>query len=356
MRDQVLSVVSHDLRGPLNAIHSWGYVLERKIDAADPAAQRALTGIRSGVEQQVKLIETTVDTARAETKVLALSLQPWRDPHARRAQRGACARQPRERTRRRDEVESPLAEEQIEGDAERLTQALWLMLAFATEASARGCVGSFSRASWRAVRGARPCSFTASAAALMDKQVPHALEAVARKQATATARSRTHRVGAGAVQARRGGARRELRAGRYRRWRGGIRQHAKCRSRACEFFSIGYRPAVAHILTLSISGEGCFGSGCRAHRRNVARRVERVFCRGRVRARQIASDACQGHRADQRAARAASRQGPRTARRLSLGVPARHHARVARARLDRRTRFASLLHPLFALIGIESES
>ncbi|SAL28840.1 histidine kinase [Caballeronia terrestris] len=185
MRDQVLSVVSHDLRGPLNAIHSWGYVLERKIDAADPAAQRALTGIRSGVEQQVKLIETTVDTARAETKVLALTLQPWaiRTLVERSAAlaRGSLANGRGVAI----EVESPLAEEQIEGDAERLTQALWLMLAFATEASARGSSIVFASivegSSWRST-----VHFTASAAALMDKQVPHALEAVARKQATAT--------------------------------------------------------------------------------------------------------------------------------------------------------------------------
>ena len=56
MRDHVLSRVSHDLRSPLNAIHSWAYVLERKIDSADPAAQRAIDGIRTGVEQQVQLL------------------------------------------------------------------------------------------------------------------------------------------------------------------------------------------------------------------------------------------------------------------------------------------------------------
>jgi signal transduction histidine kinase len=76
MRDHVLSVVSHDLRGPLNAIHSWGYVLERKVDPNDSAAQRALAGIRSGVEQQVKLIEQSVDTTRAETKALQVALAP----------------------------------------------------------------------------------------------------------------------------------------------------------------------------------------------------------------------------------------------------------------------------------------
>ena len=73
MRDHVLSLVSHDLRGPLNAIHSWAYVLERKLDANDPNAQRAVTGIRNGVDQQVKLLETIVDATRAETKSLALA-------------------------------------------------------------------------------------------------------------------------------------------------------------------------------------------------------------------------------------------------------------------------------------------
>lgn len=72
MRDHVLSLVSHDLRGPLNAIHSWAYVLERKLDANDPNSQRAITGIRSGVDQQVKLLETIVDATRVETKSLAL--------------------------------------------------------------------------------------------------------------------------------------------------------------------------------------------------------------------------------------------------------------------------------------------
>ena len=73
MRDHVLSLVSHDLRGPLNAIHSWAYVLERKLDANDPNSQRAVNGIRNGVDQQVKLLETIVDATRAETKSLVLS-------------------------------------------------------------------------------------------------------------------------------------------------------------------------------------------------------------------------------------------------------------------------------------------
>jgi signal transduction histidine kinase len=182
MRDHVLSVVSHDLRGPLNAIHSWGYVLERKVDAKDPAAQRALAGIRSGVEQQVKLIEQSVDTTRAETKALALSLAPVAvrsvlDKSVSLAKGSLALPRGVAIT-----VESPLAEEQVEGDAERLTQMLWLMLTFAVEASARDTtvqVASVIEGNmWRT-----DVRFTASAKALTDASAPHALEAFARRQA-----------------------------------------------------------------------------------------------------------------------------------------------------------------------------
>lgn len=183
MRDHVLGVVSHDLRGPLNAIHSWGYVLERKVDTADAAAQRALSGIRSGVEQQVKLIEQFIDTTRAETKTLALD----RVPLALRQLIEHAAAQARTSLANARHVtlhvESALVEEQISADSERLNQALWLMLAFATEASAAGSKvvldarvedGSFSAV----------VTFTASQKALFDPEVPHVLEVFARKQAT----------------------------------------------------------------------------------------------------------------------------------------------------------------------------
>jgi signal transduction histidine kinase len=182
MRDHVLGVVSHDLRGPLNAIHSWAYVLERKVDAADAAAQRALGGIRSGVEQQVKLIEQFVDTTRAETKTLALD----RTPLALRSLLEHAATQARVSlaTARRVtlHVESTLVEEQIDADSERLTQALWLMLVFAAEASAAGSTvildGHVEGGSFHAI-----VTFTSSIKALSDPELPHVLEAFARKQA-----------------------------------------------------------------------------------------------------------------------------------------------------------------------------
>jgi signal transduction histidine kinase len=182
MRDHVLSVVSHDLRGPLNAIHSWGYVLERKVDAHDPAAQRALTGIRSGVEQQVKLIESTVDATRAETKAVALKLapaaiRPLLERSAALARTGVA--NPRGVS---IEIDSALTEEQIEGDAERLFQVLWLMQAFASEASPREArvrvTSTIEGSMWRT-----DVRFTVSAQAMKDASAPHVLEAFTRRQA-----------------------------------------------------------------------------------------------------------------------------------------------------------------------------
>lgn len=182
MRDHVLSLVSHDLRGPLNAIHSWAYVLERKLDANDPNAQRAVTGIRNGVDQQVKLLETIVDATRAETRQLALAyasfpLHPLLDEMADEARSGLGRPRSVEIA-----VDSQLATEQLNGDRERLAAAVWLMLTFAVEASADGGVVTLSAradtTTWHAT-----VSFTASSASLEDGEAAHLLEAFARKQA-----------------------------------------------------------------------------------------------------------------------------------------------------------------------------
>jgi signal transduction histidine kinase len=184
MRDHVLSLVSHDLRGPLNAIHSWAYVLERKLDANDPAAQRAIGGIRSGVDQQVKLLETIVDTTRAGTKTLALN----REPFALQALFSDAADEVRAQLARSRSVsvtfDSSLSTEQFNGDRDRLSAALWLMLTFAVESSANGSkvalASSADATSWQAT-----VAYDATPAALDDPSLPHLLEPFARTQARA---------------------------------------------------------------------------------------------------------------------------------------------------------------------------
>jgi K+-sensing histidine kinase KdpD len=182
MRDYVLSIVSHDLRSPLNAIHSWAYVLERKVDTSDATAQRALAGIRSGVDQQVKLLDEVVDGTRIGTKALPLQraafiMRPLLDralDDVRRAlgeARGVSV-----------SIDSQLDSEQCDGDSERLAQAVWVMLAFAVEGSGRGNAVVLSSS----VESGFWCvdvKHTMSVAAFGDVELAHVFEGVARKQA-----------------------------------------------------------------------------------------------------------------------------------------------------------------------------
>ena len=183
MRDQVLSRVSHDLRSPLNAIHSWAYVLERKIDNADAAAQRALGGIRTGVEQQVRLIETLVDTTRAETRKLRIARAPFEVraliPEAADDARIALG----DARGVSFAVEDATGAAMLDGDRERIAQALWLMLVFAAETSPQGAnvaltAGATATAAQFAVK------WQATPRLLTDEALAHLLEPFARAQAS----------------------------------------------------------------------------------------------------------------------------------------------------------------------------
>lgn len=138
IRDRVLSIVSHDLRGPLNAIHSWAHVLERKLNSDDPGVARAIAGIRTGVEQQVKLIEDVIDKTRASTRNLALSLAnvslaPIVGAEIENIRSGLARQQS-------VTVNSHLSLDGIHAtmDAERFGQAVWTILAYAIEAAEPG--------------------------------------------------------------------------------------------------------------------------------------------------------------------------------------------------------------------------
>jgi len=59
---QMLAEVSHELRSPLNGIQSWAHVLESCIGSDGGTVRRALTGIRAGVDQQVRLINDLLES------------------------------------------------------------------------------------------------------------------------------------------------------------------------------------------------------------------------------------------------------------------------------------------------------
>ncbi|WP_176046016.1 HAMP domain-containing sensor histidine kinase [Burkholderia sp. BCC1644] len=181
LRDQALSTASHDLRSPLNAMHSWAYVLERQLANADPNLQRALAGIRTGIDQQVALIDDVLDAPRAETRALALEPQPFAlralldDTIALVRATLADARQVAL------DATLPDGEPSLTVDRARIAQALWTMLTTAVEASAPGARVTFECARDGAQFTAR-VTCTVNAAALADPAQPHAFEAFARRE------------------------------------------------------------------------------------------------------------------------------------------------------------------------------
>ncbi|MGU7782950.1 sensor histidine kinase [Burkholderia sp. PU8-34] len=181
LRDQALSTASHDLRSPLNAMHSWAYVLERQLAAADPNLQRALAGIRTGIDQQVKLIDDALDAPRAETRTLAVTpqrfaLRPLVDDTLALVRFAlADARQVTL------DAALPDGEPSLAADRERVAQALWALLIAAVEASAAGSRVSLSAERSGAQLVAR-AACQVHAASLADPGLPHVLEPFARRE------------------------------------------------------------------------------------------------------------------------------------------------------------------------------
>lgn len=184
-RDHALSIASHDLRGPLNAMHSWAYVLERRLAPSDDSVRRALDGIRTGIEQQTKLLETIVDAPRAETRALSIT----RADVSLDALVGECAALARAALGDARGAAVTIAPPALPGgsldcDRERVAQALWSMLTFAIEASAPG--GEIALGCDVAADATRfGVTFRAQPSALTDAALPHVFETFARRDALA---------------------------------------------------------------------------------------------------------------------------------------------------------------------------
>ena len=77
--EPLLSIVAHELRSPLNGIKSWTHVLEGRLGGGDADALRAIAGIMTGVDQQVRLIEDLLEGAPSDEVApgtQAMSLRP----------------------------------------------------------------------------------------------------------------------------------------------------------------------------------------------------------------------------------------------------------------------------------------
>jgi len=71
LKDEFVSIVSHELRGPLNAILGWTAMMRRS-DADPELAPRALQAVHDNATRQARLIEELLDFSRVSSGHLAL--------------------------------------------------------------------------------------------------------------------------------------------------------------------------------------------------------------------------------------------------------------------------------------------
>lgn len=134
-RDEFLSIVSHELRSPLNGIQSWTHVLEAYVPMEEPMVLRALTGIKIGVHQQVRLIDDLLDATLIMSSKLKLTKTAV---ELAACIEGAVARVASLAEEKRITIKKylPDAPILIEADAKRLEQVIWNLLSNAIKFSA----------------------------------------------------------------------------------------------------------------------------------------------------------------------------------------------------------------------------
>ncbi|MEF7613179.1 response regulator [Aquincola sp. MAHUQ-54] len=73
MKDELIAVLSHELRSPLNAVMSWAHVLQRR---ADPELlEKGLEAIKRNCRTQARLLSDILDASRMNAGKLQLELQ-----------------------------------------------------------------------------------------------------------------------------------------------------------------------------------------------------------------------------------------------------------------------------------------
>lgn len=124
LREQVLAIVSHDLKSPLSAIELAATVVEKKLpESGDPMLQRQVDTIHRGVDRMEHLIADLLDVASIQAG--RLSIEPQATPVAKLLDEAmtsheAAAAQRRITLRR----EGPAPQVEVRVDPDRVLQVL----------------------------------------------------------------------------------------------------------------------------------------------------------------------------------------------------------------------------------------
>jgi signal transduction histidine kinase/CheY-like chemotaxis protein len=136
MKDEFLATVSHELRTPLNAIVGWAHMLRRGgLDEA--AISRAVETIERNARSQAQLVEDILDVSRVITGKLRLNIGPVDMATVINAAIDSVQLAAESKSIRLEVTLDPLARH-ISGDASRLQQVIWNLLANAIKFTPTG--------------------------------------------------------------------------------------------------------------------------------------------------------------------------------------------------------------------------
>ena len=133
IKDEFLATLSHELRTPLNAIVGWAQLLQRSGDGVDPKLVRdGIDAIARNAQAQAQLIADLLDMNRIVTGKLKMEIGPV-DPNQVAAAAADTVRPIAQAKGVRLEVRLTPDLPRIQGDAHRLQQVLWNLLANAVK-------------------------------------------------------------------------------------------------------------------------------------------------------------------------------------------------------------------------------
>jgi PAS domain S-box-containing protein len=134
-RDEFLAKVSHELRNPLNGILGWSQILRRGEPSAEDL-ERGHEQIDLAARALVQLVDDLLDVSRIAAGKMRLSLAPT---ELKRVVEAACQTVTPSATARAIELDCTLDEDVVVmGDARRLQQVVWNLLANAVKFTPRG--------------------------------------------------------------------------------------------------------------------------------------------------------------------------------------------------------------------------
>jgi signal transduction histidine kinase len=135
-KDAFMATVSHELRTPLNSILGWAHLLKAN-PPDDATLRRGLDTIERNAKVQVQLIEDILDTTRVMSGKLHVELRPIDFAEV---VRGALESQKPAADAKGLRLESALRASSaiVNGDPDRLQQAVWNILSNATKFTPAG--------------------------------------------------------------------------------------------------------------------------------------------------------------------------------------------------------------------------